>query len=91
MANIVISKTANSIKVNFNDYSTPIGFEEACYPLGAIRFYKMSDHVEAFIQSERQWKVSYATLSGSFTIDTVDGVAPTSNADLYTKLIALIA
>ena len=91
MANITITTTTNSINVVFNDYSSFIGFEESCYPLDSIRFYKMSDHVEAYIHNERQWKVSYATLSGSFTIDTISGVAPTSNADLYTKLIALIA
>jgi len=33
----------------------------------------------------------YSASGSNMVIDTVDGAAPTSNSDLYDKLIALIA
>jgi hypothetical protein len=35
--------------------------------------------------------ISFDGSTGTMQVDSVDGVAPTSNSDLYDKLIALIA
>jgi hypothetical protein len=38
-----------------------------------------------------QFLFSFNGATGTLQVDTIDGVAPTSNSDLYDKLIALIA
>lgn len=92
MANIVITSTTNSIKVDFGAYSSVLDGQTAgCYQKRDIRFYKLSDRVMADVMGEKEWPVVYTSTSGCFIIDSIDGSAPTSNADLYTKLIAMIA
>ena len=92
MANIVITSTTNSIKVDFGVYSTSLDNQEAgCYQKKDMRFYRFSDSVRAIELGEKEWDLCWTATSGCFIIDSIDGVAPTSNSDLYTKLIALIA
>lgn len=92
MANIVITTTTNTIKVDFGAYSTVLDGQEAgTYQKRDIHFYKFSDRVRAILIGEKEWDVAYTATTGCFIIDSIDGVAPTSNSDLYTKLIALIA
>ena len=92
MANIVITSTTNTIKVEFNTYSSVLDGQEAgCYQKRDIDFYRFSDRVRCIVKGEKEWSVSYNSVSGCFIIDSIDGSAPSSNSDLYTKLIALIA
>lgn len=91
MANIVITSTTNSIKVEFNDYSTVLGVDGGTYQKRDIVIYRLTDRVQCEVKGEKTWFVAYTSTTGCFIIDSIDGVAPTSNSDLYTKLIALIA
>lgn len=91
MANIVVTSTINTIKVEFNDYSSALDNQEAgTYQKKDIRFYRFSDKVRAIVFNEKEWNLAYTQTNGCFIIDTINGVAPTSNSDLYTKLITLI-
>lgn len=97
MANIVITKSGNSIIVAFNDYSSAIG--------GALkRSYDIRDFVEVelgsdYVQvlmrdshSSNTWFLTYDnTYSGDqrFIVDSVETVTPTSESDLFDKITAL--
>ena len=92
MANITVVSTTNSVKVEFNDYSTSLnGQQGGTYRKGELKFYRFSDRVVASILGEREWALCYTATTGCFIIDTIDTVAPISNLDLYNKLIALMA
>lgn len=93
MANLVVTSTTNSIKVEFNDATSIMGGREAgaWSKNGGIHFVRFPDHIEAHTLEEPRWVVSYDGAGNSLQIDSVDGVAPASNNDLYTKLAALIA
>lgn len=92
MANIVITSTTNTIKVDFGTYSSVLDGQEAgCYQKADIDIYRFSDRVRCVVKGEKEWSVVYAALTGCFIIDSIDGASPSSNSDLYTKLIALTA
>lgn len=50
---------------------------------------KIMRGVTVTVDDEPQWVVSYNGTYG-MTIDTVDGATPSSESDLYDKLIALL-
>lgn len=93
MANIVITSTANYIKVDFGAYyptSHPI--ELAYYNENSLEKVELySGMVKVHLQSEygRDWELSYDGSIG-FQVDSVGGVAPTSNKDLCDKIGTLI-
>lgn len=87
MANIVVTSTTNSIKVEFNEVVNPEGIEAGVWRKSDIRLKRYSNFVKVIANGD--FDVSFDT--AYLQIDTIDGVAPTSNADLYTKLSALIA
>ena len=93
MANVIVVSTANTIEVEFNNFASLIGYKSATFQKRRISFQEMSD--ESFVRIENaqgeHWAVSYNLSGGSLIIDSVDGLAPTSNNDLYNKLKALIA
>ena len=89
--NIVIVTTTNSIKVDFNDLSSAVGVENGTWNKSAVKsIKKATNHVEVYTNEDHRW---LCTFDGSdfLQIDAIDGVAPTSNDDLYAKLIAMIA
>lgn len=95
MANVVITSTTNSIKVDLGVYGAVPAVD---YSNVTIRKDKIIDiklknsgsFVEAVVQDDGKWTISFNPVGNALVVDTVDGVAPTSNSDLYTKLIALI-
>lgn len=92
MANVVITSTTNSIKVEFNDYSSSLdGQEGGVYQKSLVTFYRYSTKVIALVSGEKEWPVAYTATANCFIIDSIDGAAPSSNLDLYNKLAALIA
>lgn len=92
MANIVIVSTTNSIKVNFNDYSTMLGMTDGTWRKDhLVSIIKMTNNIAIDIQGQPDWSITHDGSNGTFQVDSIDGVAPTSNSDLYDKLIALIA
>ena len=99
MANLVITSTANSIKVDFNDQPffdkrDGMTFSKGTWAKSAIEDIKLNADDSMVIVQEKddfEWRVSDAGTAGTLTIDSIDGATPSSLDDLYTKLIALIA
>ena len=92
MANLVITSTTNTIHVDFNDYTVPIGIKKSQWDKQRIRFeLAPSDAlIKVLVIGESAWAVAYTATDNCLIIDSVAGVAPTSNSDLYDKLIALL-
>lgn len=87
MANLVLVTTAKSVKVEFNDLAGDYSKGTwALDQIASIRQY--GTYVEIIMKNDQRWLCSYDATK--MQIDTIDTVAPTSNADLYTKLIAII-
>jgi len=92
MSKITIESTDNSIKVDFGDYAPLLERSKGVWTKGNITSFKLSPMcVEASILSEKLWCVSFDGSNETLKIDTVDGLTPTSNEDLYNKLAELIA
>lgn len=94
MPNIVVTSTANSIKVDFGDYASSVGFKKGTWNKSEIVAFELaaSDaYVTAIPTVGPRWNLVYQSSGQNLIVDTVAGAAPTSNSDLYDKLIALIA
>lgn len=94
MPNVVVTSTTNSIKVDFGDYASNTIPAKGTWAKHAIANFQLADsdaYVTAHALEEPHWNLVYAASGQNLIVDTVDGVAPSSNADLYDKLIALIA
>ena len=92
MANIIITSTTNSIKVDFGIHSTQLNTSKGTWRKShVLNILLRNDGVMIDIESQPDWLVSFDGAVGTFQIDSVDGVTPTSNSDLYDKLIALIS
>jgi hypothetical protein len=90
MANISVVSTTNSIKVDFGDYASSVGVTKGIWRKDKVRFNLRSDFIEVIAQNENGFGVVYTTSGNYLIIDTIDGVSPTSNSDLYDKLCTLI-
>ena len=93
MANLVITSTADNIKVDFGAYyPTYYPVSVAYYnenSIEKVELYSNMVKVHMLGVNGQDWELTYDGSFG-FQIDTVNGVAPTSNADLCDKIGALI-
>ena len=95
---VIITSTTNAIKVDFNGNNFQEFVDHDQFSKGVWRIDHMSDiklesnsdYVLVTEEDGHTWTVSYNTYDGALVVDTVDGVAPTSNSDLFDKLSALI-
>jgi hypothetical protein len=94
MAYITVIKTSTKINVDFGVYvgaQTSAGVipKKRSYPIDGIIFTLTSTgEVDANITATQDsFIVTFDGVNGSLKIDSVDGIAPTSNEDLYNKLI----
>lgn len=99
MANIVMTSTTNTIKCDNGVYSGLNGALGIIQKKATFRkddIFRISlDPSELYVEVQFKSKVNYFILSyngaaGTLQVDSIDGVAPTSNDDLYNKLIALL-
>lgn len=97
MANITIVKSVNSIIVDFGDYSNlpNVDGRKASYKVEDISVIWIEKD-DAFVNVKMKdavttpiWALTYASTDGAFIVDSIDGIAPTSNSDLFNKLTAL--
>jgi len=95
MAFITVTDTANNILVDFGVYSGVIPsvlYSKAPFRKTAVTFQLAAD--ESFVRVEarngQSWSISFDGAGEILQIDSINAVAPTSNSDLYDKLIALI-
>lgn len=100
MANIVMTSTTNTIKCDNGVYSGVIGALGIIQKKATFRkdeIFRISlEPSEAYVEVQFKSKINYFILSyngatGTLQVDSIDGAAPSSNSDLYDKLIALIA
>lgn len=92
MAKIVVTSTANYIHAVFNDYASAVNMSYATWPKSSIDRMEMNtsgDGITVHMKDNTQWTVDWDA-ANYFKVDSVDAVPPTSNADLYTKIQALI-
>ena len=92
MANIVITSTTNTIKVDFGIYSPIAHLDKGCWRKENITFQlaESASFVKVLVENQPNWAVSWNTNPNALQIDSVGGAAPTSNGDLYDKLVALL-
>ena len=92
MAKIIVISTTNSVRITFGDYSTSLNMSNGTWRKSHVmNFLLRDDGVLVDIEGQPDWLVSFDGSGTTFQIDSVDGVAPTSNSDLYDKLITLIS
>ena len=98
MANITIVKTGNSIILTFNAYATAFEIKKSSYDSRDIVEVVLHDS-EAYVvvmmrdaHGQRKWDTTFdsAYIGTDYVIiDSIDGVAPSSNQDLFNKINAL--
>lgn len=93
MANLVVVSTTNSVKFDANDYSTAFGWSKRTRLKSSLVTITLhTNFVEYLVDESTKFYIHYTTNSyGALIVDTIDGVAPTSLDDLYTKMIAIVA
>jgi len=91
MANIIITSARNILLVDWNSAAKQWAKEP--WHKSSTYFYLQNE--EAFVEvraaNGTTAALSFDGSSNTLQVDTVDGIEPTSNRDLYDKLIALIA
>jgi len=92
MANLTIITTPNIFIVDFGVFAPLLGYKKATFQKSSISFQLVND--ESFVRVEDSrgdnWSVSYNVSGQSLVIDSVDGVAPVSNDDLFNILYSKI-
>jgi len=90
MANIVITSSTNLVKVDWGVYATKFS-KETWHKHSLHVFLNASgNYVEISEDNGTGVSFSYIATTNCFIVDSIDGVAPTSNSDLYDKLVALL-
>lgn len=91
MANVIVTSTTNSILIDFGAYYPAIiNTRKIALTKAHIIFSYRSNFVELHIEPN-DLAISFEGGENTMKVDSINGVAPTSNSDLYDKLIALIA
>lgn len=90
MANVVITSTTNTIRVEWNTLATL--WAKETWHKASVHFFleKTGLFVEAREDNGTSTALSFDG-NGSMQVDSIDGNVPTSNSDLYDKLTLLIA
>ena len=86
MTNIVVTSTATTVKAVFNDYADHQKIKQASYrrnDISEIVEHTDGEHLTIIMLNGNEFDLSFNS------VDSVDGVAPTSNDDLFNKLVAL--
>ena len=92
MANIVITSTAYTVKVQFNDYSDRTKIKVASFRRNEISEVVEKDDedlVTVMMLDDNSFDLSFNGSQYAMTVATVDGVAPTDNDHLFDLLEAL--
>lgn len=93
MANIIVTSSINSIEVDFGAYSSSLVMAKAVWRKNDVHFNLKysSANVDAVVYNANAFAITFDGSTGTLQVDSVDGVSPSSNSDLYDKLIALLA
>ena len=91
MPKITITSTTNSIRADFGDYSTDMDRLKGVWQKAKLSFVLKPTFIEVEVDGQDEIDISNVETDFIYQIDLVDGVAPTSLADLYDKLQALVS
>lgn len=92
MANIIVTSTTNTIQVTFGVYESSVIPKKGTWHKEYIQSFSLmpsDSFVKGRTVGEPEWQLSFNG-TNSMQVDSVNGVAPTSNSDLYDKLVALL-
>ena len=88
MANLIVTTSTSNFLVDFGVYSGLVGYKKGSFQKANVAFQLMQD--ESFVRVENtqgeSWAVSFNSIDEALVVDLVDGIAPTSNSDLFDKL-----
>lgn len=89
MPNAVITSDSDRIYIVFNDMTSLAGMPSGDWSKDAISISLNLSNIDIFFSAlnEQQWRFSF---NSQIIVDSVDGVAPTDNSDLFTKLQAAL-
>ncbi len=91
MANITITTTANCFIVDTGVYyPTVTKSAKSSFNKLTVTFHLDATFVKVYVGALNSWALTFDGSAGSLQVDTVNGVAPISNADLFDKLVASI-
>lgn len=90
MANIVITSTTNLIKIEFNDEAGQ--WTKEAWHKSSVHFQLESGNalVQAWEDNGTTLLLSFDGAGSTKQVDSINGVAPSSNSDLYDKLVTLL-
>lgn len=93
MPNVVITSDVNRLYFVFNDYSHEAGMVSGDWNKSELSTALNLGNVDVFvfIAGLNLFRLSYNATQDALLVDSVDGVAPTSNSDLKSKLDAALA
>jgi hypothetical protein len=93
MANVVITSDSERIYFVFNDYSDQAGMSSGNWAKFDISCELNNGDTDLFVfdDGNNLFRLSYNVYSPALLVDSVDGVAPTSNSDLKTKIDAILS
>ena len=93
MANVVVTSTSLVVSADFGDYASGVGMTKGSWQRSSITSVVLnnsSDWIEVRTKDNSRWQICYSAYANSLIIDSVNGVAPSSNSDLYDKIVALM-
>jgi len=93
MANAVVTSTGTTIKVEFNAVAPVVGYDVGYYQRSSLAQLQQDDTNDVVLVNMRDGSSFVCSLTGannSLPIDTINGATPADNADLATKLAALM-
>lgn len=90
MANLVVTSTANSIKVAANDLAAKVGMSGACWHKESVNFVQVGPYVNVILGTSPSFLVCALDINGGSKVDSVDGVEVTDINQLFSLLCALI-
>lgn len=93
MANVVITSDSERIYFVFNDYSDQAGVSSGNWAKFDISCELNNGDTDLFVfdDGNNLFRLSYNSFPPALLVDSVDGVAPISNADLKTKIDAILS
>ena len=93
MSNVIITSSANIIIVDFGIYSSFVGYKKGLFQKRKISIQLISDL--SFVRVENSngehWAISYIQSGESLIVESVDGIAPTDNENLFDLLTDLMS
>lgn len=94
MANVAVTSTATKISVDFGIYVGNGIPKKRTYNISKTVFFVSLEESDSMVtvlsEGSSQWNLAYTATTNCFIVDSVNGVAPSSNSDLYDKLTALL-